>query len=143
VSRAWSLALAGIAGALFGAGLLVSGMTHPARVIAFLDVTGPWDPSLAFVMGGALAVYAVAFRRIRARRAAPWCDLAFHVPERRDLDAPLLAGAAVFGIGWGLGGWCPGPAVVAAGSGSASALAFFAAMLAGMHAYHRLPGAIP
>jgi hypothetical protein len=128
--------LAALAGALFGAGLLVSGMTRPERVLAFLDVTRGWDPSLAFVMAGAMAVYALAFRRIRARRGEPWFDAAFHVPTRRDIDAPLIVGAAVFGAGWGLAGLCPGPALVAAASGSGGALAFVAAMLAGMLAQH-------
>jgi uncharacterized membrane protein YedE/YeeE len=132
-----SLALAGVAGALFGAGLLVSGMTLPARVIDFLDVTGAWDPSLAFVMGGAALVYAIAFRSIRAGRAEPWFDTAFHLPTRRDLDLRLIAGAALFGIGWGLGGLCPGPAIVTAASGSQTGLAFAAAMLVGMYAQHR------
>ena len=135
--RAASLLLAGLAGALFGAGLLVSGMTQPARVIGFLDVAGPWDPGLAFVMGGAVLIYAAALRWIRRRRPAPWFDVKFHLPERRDLDAPLILGAALFGIGWGLGGLCPGPAIVSAASGSLPGLAFVAAMLAGMYAQHR------
>jgi uncharacterized membrane protein YedE/YeeE len=137
VSRALSLSLAGAAGALFGAGLLVSGMTHPTRVIGFLDVTGRWDPSLAFVMGGAVLVYAIALRWVRRRRQSPWFEIKFHLPTRRDIDPPLILGAALFGIGWGLGGLCPGPAIVSAASGSLAALAFLAAMLAGMYAQHR------
>jgi uncharacterized membrane protein YedE/YeeE len=121
-----------LAGGLFGAGLLVSGMTRPSKVIAFLDVTRAWDPSLAFVMGGAVAVYALAFRRIRRGRTEPWFDVAFHLPTRRDLDAALVAGAALFGVGWGLGGLCPGPGLVAAAAGRTTGLAFVAAMLAGM-----------
>lgn len=136
--RTVSLLAAGVAGALFGAGLLVSGMTQPARVIGFLDVTGSWDPSLAFVMGGAVGVYAAAFRWIRRRRRAPWFDVQLHLPARRDIDLPLILGAALFGIGWGLGGLCPGPGIVSAASGSLTGLAFVAAMLAGMHAQHRL-----
>ena len=135
--RAVSLLVAGLAGALFGAGLLVSGMTQPARIIGFLDVTGAWDPSLAFVMGSAVAVYAVAFRAIRRRRTAPWFDVQLHLPTRRDLDRPLIIGAALFGIGWGLGGLCPGPGIVAAAGGSFTALAFVAAMIAGMYAQDR------
>lgn len=135
--RSASLLFAGLAGALFGAGLLVSGMTQPARVIGFLDVTGPWDPSLAFVMGGAVLVYAIALRRIRRRWRAPWFDVEFHLPARRDLDPPLILGAALFGTGWGLGGLCPGPGIVSAAAGSLTGLAFVAAMIAGMAAQHR------
>lgn len=135
--RAVSLLAAGVAGALFGAGLLVSGMAQPARVIGFLDVTGAWDPSLAFVLGGAVGVYAAAFRWIRGRRRGPWFDVQFHLPTRRDIDPPLILGAALFGIGWGLGGLCPGPGIVSAASGSLTGLAFVAAMLAGMYAQHR------
>lgn len=135
--RATPLLLAGLAGALFGAGLLVSGMTHPARVVDFLDMTGRWDPSLAFAIGGAVLVHASTLRWIRRRRSAPWFDLAFHLPARRDLDPPLLVGAALFGIGWGLAGLCPGPGIVSAAAGSPTAVAFVAAMLAGMLVHHR------
>jgi uncharacterized membrane protein YedE/YeeE len=131
------LLLAGLAGALFGAGLLVSGMTQPARAIGFLDVTGSWDPSLAFVLGSAVLVYAAALRRIRRRRRAPWFELQLHLPTRQDIDPPLIIGAALFGIGWGLGGLCPGPGIVSAASGSLAGLAFVAAMLAGMYAQYR------
>jgi uncharacterized protein len=131
------LAIAAASGALFGAGLLLSGMAQPAKVIAFLEVTRGWDPSLGFVMIGAVLVYGLAFTAIR-RRGAPWYGAAFHVPTRRDIDTPLLAGAAIFGIGWGLGGYCPGPGLVSAAGGSASAIAFVAAMLVGMLAEHRL-----
>ena len=136
--RVMSLLLPAVAGALFGVGLLVAGMTQPARVIGFLDVTRAWDPTLAFVMGGAVIAYAVAIRVVRRRRSEPWFDIAFHVPTRRDLDARLLVGAAIFGVGWGLGGLCPGPALVAAGSASAHMLGFLAAMLLGMFEYRRL-----
>jgi uncharacterized protein len=134
--RVWSVVVAAIAGALFGAGLLVSGMTQPARVIGFLDVSRGWDPSLGFVMGGAVAVYAVAFRWIRRGRARPWFDSAFHLPTRRDIDVSLLAGSAIFGIGWGLGGLCPGPGLVAAAAGSTTGVVFVAAMLGGMLFQH-------
>jgi uncharacterized membrane protein YedE/YeeE len=132
-----SLVLASVAGFVFGAGLLISGMTQPAKVIGFLDVIGGWDPTLMFVMGGGVGVYLIAFRAIRAWRREPWFDVKFHLPTRRDLDAPLLVGAALFGIGWGLGGLCPGPGIVAAASGSLTGLAFVAAMLVGMHLQHR------
>ena len=110
-ARVMSLALAAFTGALFGAGLLLSGMTRPDRVIGFLDVTRDWDPSLAFVMGGATLVYGVAFRSIRRRRE-PWFDGGFSLPTRHHIDRALLVGAAIFGVGWGLGGLCPGPGVV-------------------------------
>lgn len=135
--RVMSVVLAGLAGLTFGAGLLLSGMTQPAKVIGFLDVLGSWDPSLLFVMGGGVVVYMIAFRAIGAWRKDPWFDVTFHLPTRRDLDAPLLIGSALFGIGWGLGGLCPGPAIVSAASGSVAGLAFVAAMLAGMHLQHR------
>jgi uncharacterized protein len=135
--RIAALGHAALAGALFGAGLVISGMTQPARIIGFLDPLGGWDPSLGFVMAGAVAVYAVAYAVIR-RRARPLFDAQFHVPVRGDIDAPLVAGVAVFGIGWGLGGLCPGPGIVAAAGGSTSALAFVLAMLAGMYLRHRL-----
>ncbi|MDX2091566.1 MAG: YeeE/YedE family protein [Kofleriaceae bacterium] len=126
----WIGALA--AGALFGLGLALSGMTQPARVIAFLDPRGGWDPSLAFVMGGAMSVYALAYHLIVRRRRDPWLDVRFHLPVQRALDLPLVAGAALFGIGWGLAGYCPGPAVVSAASGRAEAILFVIAMLLGM-----------
>jgi uncharacterized membrane protein YedE/YeeE len=136
MKRTTSFLLAGFVGALFGAGLLISGMTQPAKVIGFLDPTRGWDPSLAFVMVGAAGVYAVLFRAIRTR-TRPWLDVRFHLPTRQDLDLSLIAGAAIFGVGWGLGGLCPGPAIVAAASGSITGIAFVAAMLAGMYAQHR------
>jgi len=116
-----------VCGTVFGAGLTVSGMTDPAKVLAFLDFTGAWDPTLAFVMGGALVVsaagYAVAQRRDRA-----WLGDAFAIPTRRDLDASLLGGAALFGVGWGLVGLCPGPALASLARGSAEVALFVAAM---------------
>jgi uncharacterized membrane protein YedE/YeeE len=132
-----SLVLAAISGVVFGGGLLLSGMTQPEKVVGFLDVRASWDPSLAFVMAGAATVYGLLFRWIRTRRSEPWLDVSFHLPTRRDLDAPLIVGAALFGVGWGLGGLCPGPGLVAAASGSGSALAFVAAMLVGMALQHR------
>jgi uncharacterized membrane protein YedE/YeeE len=128
--------LAAIAGALFGAGLLVSGMTRPAKVLAFLDASRDWDPSLALVMLAAAAVYALVFHGITRRRATPWFGGLFHLPTRRDLDVPLIVGSALFGIGWGLGGLCPGPGLVMAAAGSMTGLAFTAAVIAGMLLQH-------
>jgi len=131
-----------LAGLLFGVGLGVSGMTRPEKVAGFLDVTGQWDASLAFVMAGAIAVHTLLYRLIR-RRPSPIFDEKFHVPTRRDLDGKLLVGAALFGVGWGLGGFCPGPSLVSAAAGQGGALLFVAAMLAGMviqHATASAPG---
>lgn len=125
-----------IAGLLFGVGLVISDMINPARVLAFLDVTGAWDPSLAFVMGGALIPSAIAYR-IRARRAAPLLDTAFHIPENRSIDPKLLIGSALFGLGWGLVGLCPGPAFAGLVLGRWEVILFVVAMLCGM-ALHRL-----
>lgn len=136
-SRAAGLAIAALAGALFGTGLVISGMTQPARIAHFLDPLDGWDPSLAFVMAGAIAVYATCYAWIRRGLDRPWFDLRFHVPTRADIDPPLVAGAAIFGIGWGLGGLCPGPGIVAAASGSASAIGFVLAMAAGTYVRDR------
>jgi uncharacterized protein len=123
------MAIVGLSsGLLFGAGLVVSGMTDPAKVQGFLDFTGSWDPTLAFVMAGAIAVHFTAYRLIRGRRA-PVLGGNFQIPTRKDIDAKLLAGAALFGLGWGLGGYCPGPAVTALSTGAPSVVAFVAAML--------------
>lgn len=119
------------AGLLFAVGLVVSGMTQPAKVIGFLDVTGAWDPSLAFVMGGALAVYAVAFRLI-TKRPVPLLGGRFQIPSRTDITPRLLVGASLFGIGWAIAGFCPGPALVAFGSGMSEAFIFLPGMVAGM-----------
>ncbi|MEO8704388.1 MAG: DUF6691 family protein [Kofleriaceae bacterium] len=134
-----SIVFAAASGALFGVGLLISGMTQPAKVVGFLDVTGAWDPSLAFVIGGAVVVYSVLFR-LTKRRSDPWLDVRFHLPTRNDIDFPLIAGAALFGVGWGLGGLCPGPGLVAAASGNIPALAFVASMIVGMLVQHRTGG---
>lgn len=122
------------AGVVFGVGLVVSGMTRPAKVIAFLDPLGDWDPSLAFVMLGAIAVHHLAYRLLPRLRGPPWATR-WGIPTRRDLDARLLAGAVLFGAGWGLAGYCPGPALTAIPSGNGPTLLFVAAMLAGMGAY--------
>lgn len=123
------------AGLVFGIGLIVSGMTDPGKVIGFLDVAGRWDPSLAFVMGGAVFVGLFAFAFAR-RRVRAFLGDAIDLPRRRDIDKRLVAGSLVFGIGWGLAGFCPGPAVVSFASGEAKAAVFVAAMLGGMIIYH-------
>lgn len=122
------------AGLLFGTGLCVSGMTQPSKVIGFLDLFGAWDPSLAFVMGGAVAVYAIAFRVAR-RRAHPWLASAFDLPKPGRIDTRLVAGAVIFGIGWGLSGLCPGPALVSVAALATPTLVFVASMVAGMLAF--------
>lgn len=123
-----------VSGLLFGAGLVVSDMINPARVRAFLDVAGNWDPSLAFVMGGALIPSAMAYL-LRRRRQAPLLDDRFHVPDATRPDARLVGGAVLFGLGWGLVGFCPGPAIAALTTGRWQAGLFVAAMLAGMIIY--------
>ncbi|HUG46632.1 MAG TPA: YeeE/YedE family protein [Sphingomicrobium sp.] len=124
------------AGLLFGAGLALSDMINPARVLAFLDVAGNWDPTLAFVMAGALLPSAAGYWLARRMKQPVLAD-EFSIPSNRGIDAPLLLGAALFGIGWGLVGFCPGPAVAALGFGLWQAWLFVAAMLAGMFG-HRL-----
>ena len=124
------------AGLVFGIGLGVSGMTRPTKVLAFLDVAGEWDPSLAFVMIAAVGVHAVAVVLAR-RRGRPIAGEKFHWPEKSKVDAPLVAGAVLFGIGWGLGGFCPGPALVGAASGNVIAIAFVVAMVVGMFCRRR------
>lgn len=132
--------LALIGGLVFGAGLTVSQMVDPAKVLGFLDIAGivrgTWDPSLAFVMGGALAVSAPAYFYAQRRGQAAFGPL--RLPARRPLDKRLTVGAVLFGIGWGLVGFCPGPAVAALGFGAGKAIVFFAAMLGGMAIYEVL-----
>jgi uncharacterized membrane protein YedE/YeeE len=123
------------AGVVFGVGLGVAGMTQPDRIIGFLDVAGTWNASLAFVMMGALAVHVVLLRVVR-RRGKPLFDTELHLPTRKDIDPRLVAGAAIFGVGWGLAGYCPGPALVTLGSASPAAILFVAAMAIGMVAQH-------
>jgi uncharacterized membrane protein YedE/YeeE len=127
-------------GLLFGLGLLVSGMADPAKVLAFLDVTGRWDPSLALVMAGAVAVSAAGYRLAR-RRGRPVLAPRLDVPARRDLDGRLIAGAAIFGLGWGLAGLCPGPALTLLTVAPAEAVTFVAAMVAGMALFRLVPAA--
>ncbi len=118
-------------GLLFGLGLVVGGMTNPAKVLNFLDFTGSFDPSLAFVMGGAVLV-AAAGLRLAIARGRPLFASAFELPRRRDIESRLVGGAALFGIGWGLVGFCPAPAVSALATFEAGPAIFVAAMLAGM-----------
>ncbi len=118
-------------GVLFAIGLGISGMTHPSKVLAFLDVTGDWDPSLAFVMGGGVLVNSVVFR-LALRRGTPIFARSFSLPVKARVDVPLVSGASIFGIGWGIGGFCPGPAVVSLAGGATPVVAFVAAMLGSM-----------
>jgi uncharacterized membrane protein YedE/YeeE len=126
-----TLVVAFATGALFAVGLLISGMTDPAKVIGFLDVGGAWDPTLAFVMAGAIAVHA-PFVRFARRLRAPLLAPAFHGPSRAAVDPTLAAGAAVFGAGWGVSGYCPGPALVSLGAGAAPVVVFVGATIAGI-----------
>lgn len=118
-------------GLLFGVGLVVSGMADPAKVLNFLDLFGTWDPSLAFVMGGAVLVAFIGYRLVLTRDR-PVIGDTFHLPTRNDIDARVIAGPAIFGIGWGLGGLCPGPALTALGLAASGTLAFVPAMILGM-----------
>ena len=130
-----SLIAALAAGLVFGIGLILSGMTDPGKVIGFLDLAGNWDPSLAFVMGGAIAVGFFAFA-LAGRRGRTFLGGALHLPQRRDVDNRLVGGSLLFGIGWGLAGFCPGPALVSFASGVDQAAVFVAAMLGGMALFH-------
>lgn len=123
------------AGLVFGIGLILSGMTDPGKVIGFLDVAGRWDPSLALVMGGAVLVGFFAFR-VAGRRGKTFLGGGLHLPQRRDIDLRLVGGSLLFGIGWGLAGFCPGPALVSLASGQQPPAIFVAAMLGGMLLYH-------
>lgn len=119
------------AGLLFGIGLIVSGMANPAKVLGFLDLAGKWDPSLAFVMAGAIAVGVFAFTFAR-RRTLSILGFQMRLPNATHIDGRLIVGSLLFGIGWGIAGFCPGPAMVALGMGETKAMVFVAAMLAGM-----------
>ena len=123
-----------LAGLIFGLGLVVSHMIDPAKVLGFLDIAGNWDPSLAFVMIGAIPVAAIGFRATRARRA-PVLDIEFHGPTRTRVNTGLIIGSALFGIGWGLVGYCPGPALTSLALGRWQSFVFVAAMLVGMVGY--------
>lgn len=125
-----------ICGLVFGLGLAVSGMLNPTKVSSFLDLAGAWDPSLAFVMGGGLAVNALFFHLLK--RPSPYLAESFSLPSRTRLDRPLLVGAALFGIGWALGGLCPGPAIGSLVYASGEGLMFFISMAAGLMLSQRL-----
>ena len=129
------VAVAGTSGLLFGAGLALGGMTDPARVRGFLDLFGAWDPTLAFVMGGAVLVMAIAWR-MQAALETPLFDEKFRLPTRQDLTLPLVGGSALFGVGWGIAGLCPGPGIAMLSTSTTDALIFCAAMLAGMAIYY-------
>jgi hypothetical protein len=122
------------AGLVFGVGLLVSGMTSPTKVEGFLDLAGAWDPSLALVMGGAIGVGLAAFA-IARRRQTTLLGTPMRLPDKREIDPRLIVGSTLFGIGWGIAGICPGPGIVALGTGSSGALFFVGAMIAGMGAF--------
>lgn len=132
-----SLLSAFVVGLIFGLGLLVSGMANPEKVLGFLDLAGAWDPSLALVMAGAIAVGFIAFRWTAGRERSLLGE-PLRLPIRRDLDSRLIFGGLGFGVGWGLAGFCPGPALVALGAGETKALVFVLAMLAGMGIYELL-----
>lgn len=131
-----------VAGFLFGLGLIVSEMINPQKVLAFLDVAGRWDPSLAFVMLGAIPVAAFGFFKMRLRQRT-FMGQEVQVPEPGCIDARLLIGAGLFGIGWGMVGYCPGPALAGVGAGSASAVVFVGAMVVGMCFYRFLDSLFP
>lgn len=118
-------------GLIFGTGIAISGMANPAKVLNFFDVGGTWDPSLAFVMGGALVVTFIGYRFV-LKRPAPVFDVTFHLPTRRDIDPALVGGSALFGIGWGIAGFCPGGAIPALGLMRPEPAIFVGAMLAGI-----------
>jgi uncharacterized membrane protein YedE/YeeE len=125
-----------LSGLIFGLGLILGGMTDPGKVKGFLDVAGAWDPSLGLVMGGAIAVGAFAFAAAQ-RRSRSWSGDRMDIPTSRVIDARLIVGGVLFGVGWGIGGFCPGPALVAMSSGLGSAAVFVTAMLAGMVVHDR------
>ena len=124
-------------GLVFGLGLILSGMSNPGKVLGFLDLAGNWDPSLAFVMGGAILVGLIAFQVAR-KRTQTFLGGALKLPNRTDIDKRLVLGSLAFGVGWGLAGFCPGPALVSLGSGQIKGLIFVAAMVAGMGIYELL-----
>lgn len=126
-----------LAGLVFGMGLIVSGMANPAKVLGFLDLAGPWDPSLALVMAGAISVGLIAFT-IAARRTRSFLGAVLKLPDSRHIDRRLVGGGLLFGIGWGVAGFCPGPAMVALGMGEPKAVIFVVAMLVGMGVFELL-----
>ncbi|MBY0485506.1 DUF6691 family protein [Nitrosomonas sp.] len=128
-----------LSGVVFGLGIILSGMVNPAIVLAFLDITGNWDSSLLWVMGGAVAVGFIAFA-LAKKRTNSYLGLSMQIPAVTKIDSRLLLGSLVFGVGWGIAGICPGPAVVLAGTGSTDALVFLIAMLLGMNIYQNQQG---
>ncbi len=128
-----------LSGIVFGLGIILSGMVNPAIVLAFLDITGNWDSALLWVMGGAVAVGSIAFA-LAMKRTNSYLGLSMQIPAVTKIDGRLLLGSLVFGVGWGIAGICPGPAVVLAGTGSIDALVFLVAMLLGMGIYQNLQG---
>ena len=132
-----NILFAGLSGLVFGFGLIVSGMTNPEKVLDFLDLSGAWDPSLALVMGGAIAVGLVAFR-LAKKRTQSLLGLPMQLPIAKQIDWRLVGGSLSFGLGWGLAGICPGPALVLLGAGVSKGMIFVAAMLAGMGLYEFL-----
>ena len=123
--------LAYLSGLLFGLGIVLSGMANPAKVVNFFDLAGAWDPSLAFVMGGALTVTAIGYRII-LRKSAPVCDTMFHMPTKTGMDKRLIGGSLVFGVGWGVAGFCPGGALPVVSTGNPGVLIFVTALVAGI-----------
>ncbi len=135
------LAASYLIGLLFGLGIALSGMINPAKVINFFDFLGSWDPSLALVMGGALTVAATGYAVV-LRRPAPFLAESFRIPARRDIDLSLLGGAAIFGVGWGIAGFCPGGALPALGTGKSEVILFVASMIAGIAAVKAVRAAV-
>lgn len=131
--------IAAVCGALFAAGVCISGMVRPSKVLGFLDFGGAWDPSLMLVMGSALALHVVAWRLVKTART-PRLGGAFPAMPAQVIDARLIGGAALFGLGWGISGYCPGPAVVSLVSGATSSFVFVISMFAAMAAYHKVAG---
>ncbi|WP_019616193.1 YeeE/YedE family protein [Psychromonas ossibalaenae] len=133
-----------ICGALFGSGMIISGMVDPAKVIAFLNISGDWDPSLMFVMGGALAVFTPIYHLLIKKRSNALNGEKLSWASNKQIDATLITGSAIFGIGWGLAGFCPGPVMASLGGGSSTIMMFLASMLIGMTAAkYYLRGAFP
>ncbi|MDG1169268.1 MAG: YeeE/YedE family protein [Sulfitobacter sp.] len=135
------LILSYIIGLIFGIGISISGMANPAKVLNFFDIAGSWDPSLAFVMGGALIVTFIGYRVV-LKRPAPMMDSGFHLPTRKDLDLRLIGGSALFGVGWGIAGFCPGGALPALGTGRSEVLIFVGALVVGILAGKLLQNAM-
>ena len=129
-------------GVIFGVGISISGMANPAKVLNFFDIAGAWDPSLIFVMGGALITTFIGYR-IVLRRPAPTLEETFKLPTRSDLDLPLIGGSALFGVGWGIAGFCPGGALPALGTGRSEVIIFTVALIAGIFAAKALQRIIP